>query len=320
MLCLCIVFGTFALDVFAAETNAETVDWGLTLAADEVTLAGLVLVMSQSGGNYSGDLEFGSAYRLERWTDDIWEPVPHIIDRVAWTAEAYVMPENTVRRWSISWERIYGVLPDGHYRVVKQFWDFHETGDYNNRDFYAEFVIAASHTCQSWDQNHLCDVCLALTPHECRNKNVDTVCDVCGKVTDRFCVVGNADWMGYWDSANDLGVMTYVGNGIYRKEFQDVPAGSYEFKITKNGKWDNAYGYNGQNFYFTVFEKTNITVDFVLRDGKGIIEVYGMTIGWDEDDEENPKASDLPVLIPAVLLLISTVALPVALYKRKNTQ
>lgn len=133
-----------------------------------------------------------------------------------------------------------------------------------------------------------------------------------------YRVVGDADWLGAWDPAFDGGRMIDLGNGIYRKSFDNVPPGSYQIKITKDGKWDGAYGYNGQNYCFTVSEKTKITVDFVLRDGEGIIEVYGITIGWDEDDEENPEASDLPFLIPAVLLLTCAVALPVALYKRKN--
>lgn len=424
LLCLCVVLGVCTLDVFAAEPNDEAVDWGLTLAADEVTPTGLTLVMSQSGGNYTGRLEFGSSYHLERRIGDNWERLPYITDKVAWTAQAYGLPENTVSRWSENWERIYGVLPEGHYRLVKSFWDFQETGDYDSRDFYAEFMIGASHTCESWDQDQLCDDCMALIPHECRNKNVDTVCDICGKKTDEFCVVGNADWMGswdpdseqgimkqyrpdaykvvfydvpagsyelqvikhgsfaqswgngnghvrfrnasendvtvlfvvtdgigvvsvegesvellqddvyrvtgstdwmgYWDPANDLGIMTYVGNGIYRKEFQDVPAGSYELKITKNGKWGDAYGVNGNNYCFTVGKKSTITVDFRLRGDVGVIEVYGNGCGWyddeDEDQEKSADTDDLAFTLPTFLLLTCAVTLPVVLYKRKNTQ
>ena len=136
-----------------------------------------------------------------------------------------------------------------------------------------------------------------------------------------YRVVGNADWLGAWDPAFEGGRMHNMGDGVYRKNFEDVAPGSYEIKITKDGKWDGAYGYEGQNFCFTVFEKTKVTVDFVLRDGVGIIEVYGTGRVLDEDeDEPNPKASDLSVMIPAVLLLTSAVVLPVALSKRKNIQ
>lgn len=135
-----------------------------------------------------------------------------------------------------------------------------------------------------------------------------------------YRVVGDADWLGAWDPAFEGGRMIDLGNGVYRKNFADVLPGSYQIKITKDGKWDGAYGDNGQNFCFTVLKKTKITVDFILRDGEGIIEVYGVPVVWDEDEEENPQASDQSVLIPAILLLTSIVALPVVRYKRKNTK
>lgn len=416
LLSLTILFGAFGLNVIAA----ETVDWGLTLMADEVTPTGMTLVMAQSGGNHTGSLTFGSDYRLERRTEDAWEPIPYIVDKVAWTAIAHSMPDNMMRRWDINWEHIYGVLPEGHYRVVKQFMDFHESGNYDECDFYAEFMITETHDCRSWDGDLLCDTCLALIPHECRNRDVDTQCDICGKVIDRFCVIGNADWMGSWDvdselgimtaympfgykvvfsdvpvgayelqvikhgsfsrvwgdgngnlcfnntaeadvtvwfvvtdgvgvvsvegeavelleedvfrvsgsadwmgrwdAANDLGVMTYVGNGVYRKEFQNVPAGCYELKVTKNGKWDNAYGMDGRNYCFTVLETADITVDFALKGGIGSVDVYGYGYGWDEDEDQEGSADteDLSVGLTAALLLICTASLALLLYRRNE--
>ena len=139
-----------------------------------------------------------------------------------------------------------------------------------------------------------------------------------GTVLSNYRVVGNADWLGNWDPAFEDGRMIELGNGVYRKKFTDVAPGTYEIKITKDGQWDGAYGDNGQNFCFTVDQKCNISVDLRIKDGEGIVEVYGYPIDWIE--EENPDDSDLPMILPVVLLAICIVALPVALYKRKNIQ
>ena len=118
--------------------------------------------------------------------------------------------------------------------------------------------------------------------------------------------------------------MTYVGNGIYRKEFQDVPAGSYELKITKNGKWEDAYGVNGNNYCFTVGKKSTITVDFALRGDVGVISVYGNGCGWyddeDEDHEKSADTDDLAVELPAFLLLTCVTSLFLVLHKKENAE
>ena len=132
-----------------------------------------------------------------------------------------------------------------------------------------------------------------------------------------YRVVGNADWLGNWDAAFEGGRMYDMGNGLYRKVFEDVPVGTYEIKITKDGQWENAYGRDGQNVAFTVSWKCTVTVDFILTGDNGVIEVYGMA-GWPDDDEETPKTADLSLTLPVALLLSGAVALPLLL-RKKNT-
>ena len=133
-----------------------------------------------------------------------------------------------------------------------------------------------------------------------------------------YRVVGNADWLGNWDAAFEGGRMYDMGNGLYRKVFEDVPIGAYEIKITKDGKWDNAYGDNGKNFTFTVAHKCNVTVDLKLTDATGVISVYGSAGWWDDEEEENPAAADLPVGLPAAFLLSGAVALMLLLRMKKQ--
>ena len=93
------------------------------------------------------------------------------------------------------------------------------------------------------------------------------------KNKDTFRVAGNAYWMGDWDPASDVGVMTEVSAGVYQKCFENVAPGSYEFLITKNGTWDERWGDGDGNYCFTVTKTCDVTVTFTYLDGEGIIDV-----------------------------------------------
>lgn len=129
-----------------------------------------------------------------------------------------------------------------------------------------------------------------------------------GKLSN-YRVVGNAAWMGSWDAASNLGQMIEVSTGVYRKNFENVAPGSYELKITKDGKWDNAYGLNGQNFTFTVDQKCTVTVDFKLVNGEGVIEVYGLGV---------PPLADISMLSVVVLLALASVTAVVLVVNKKK--
>ena len=102
----------------------EPDDWGLSLSAKNVTPAGATLVISQSGGNPSGELQYGSAYKIQSLNEDTWEDVPYVAKAdVAWTDEAYMVEMDTDCEIVLSWDWLYGKLPEGQYRIVKQFMD-----------------------------------------------------------------------------------------------------------------------------------------------------------------------------------------------------
>lgn len=45
-----------------------------------------------------------------------------------------------------------------------------------------------------------------------------------------------------WDPTNSDNDMTKVADGIYEKEYHDIPAGKYEFKVVMNRSWENSWG------------------------------------------------------------------------------
>ena len=116
--------------------------------------------------------------------------------------------------------------------------------------------------------------------------------------------------MGSWAADSNLGQMIEIEPGVYRKNFDNVAPGSYELKITKDGKWDNAYGTDdGQNFKFTVDQKCKITVDFTLKGDVGVISVYGTGV---------PGTADISMISVVVLMALASVTAIVLVVNKKK--
>ena len=121
-------------------------DWGVTLYVKNVTSAGLTLVVTQSGGNPTGSLETGEPYRLITLEDGTWKtveelPLPEGVDGRGFNSIAYLIPKNETREFAINWEWIFGELPNGTYRLIKEFIDFREAGNYDTFEYWVEFEI-----------------------------------------------------------------------------------------------------------------------------------------------------------------------------------
>jgi len=121
-------------------------DWGLSFEVKNVSATGLTLVVTQSGGNPSGELMTGEPYRLITLVDETWKtveelPLPEGVDGRAWNSIGYPIAKGETREFDINWEWIFGELPSGTYRIIKEFMDFRKTADYDTADFWIEFEI-----------------------------------------------------------------------------------------------------------------------------------------------------------------------------------
>lgn len=121
-------------------------DWGLTLSAENVTSTGLTLVVTQSGGNPTGDILTGEPYRLIALVDETWQvveelPLPEGVDGRAFNSIGYWIQKGETREFEINWEWIFGELPSGTYRLIKEFSDFRETANYDPFEYWVEFEI-----------------------------------------------------------------------------------------------------------------------------------------------------------------------------------
>lgn len=116
-------------------------DWGITLSVKNVTANGATVVFKQSGGNPSGELNTGSYYRLEHKNEEM----AFIFEgETAWTSEAYMIPKDGEVEMEVNWQWIYGTLEPGTYRIVKEVMDFRAPGDFDEKEYSAEFTIPES--------------------------------------------------------------------------------------------------------------------------------------------------------------------------------
>ena len=116
-------------------------EWGVTLSATNVTSEGMTLVMEQKG-DLEGELQTGSAFIIEKNTDGEWAEIPTLGEEpIVWTAIAYLVPQNTATELETNWTFVYGALEQGSYRLVKTLALRRSPGDYDEKTYYAEFVV-----------------------------------------------------------------------------------------------------------------------------------------------------------------------------------
>ncbi len=122
-------------------TSEET--WGISLTAENITPTGAMIKCIQSGGEPTGELQTGSWYILENWTQENgWKEMPYVVQgEIGWTAEAWMIPMNNTCEWEITWEWLYGTIPEGKYRIGKEIMDFRGSGDYDEAIYFTEFEI-----------------------------------------------------------------------------------------------------------------------------------------------------------------------------------
>lgn len=114
-------------------------DWGVTMTVVNPTPTGCTLKVTQSGGNPTGSVACGEDYFLQALRDGDWYGVVLIADDgYAIPAIAYILSEEYPRNFNLNWEKIYGALPAGTYRIGKAILDGRAPGDYDKQNHYTE--------------------------------------------------------------------------------------------------------------------------------------------------------------------------------------
>lgn len=137
--CLVIWISCVAL-LFGCTAGPIDDPWGIALSISNVSPAGGTLRCEQRGGAPPGELQTGVDFSLEKKGESGWTPLETVSEPI-WTANALTVPPGETKRWPVDWTGVYGELPPGQYRVKKAVQAYRAPGDYDVREYYAEFTI-----------------------------------------------------------------------------------------------------------------------------------------------------------------------------------
>ncbi len=97
--------------------------WDVTLTTEDVSSAGLTLVITQYGGPDGETLFTGSYFTIQQQRGGEWAELSPVDGAPAWTDELLAIPAGDSARWTVDWHRLYGELEPGHYRIGKEISD-----------------------------------------------------------------------------------------------------------------------------------------------------------------------------------------------------
>jgi len=86
-------------------------------------------------------ITFGDWYELQTEVNGKWISLPYIIDNATFHEVAYNAPKDETVIHEVEWDVLYGELPKGRYRIIKDMLDFRGTGDYTKYYLATEFEI-----------------------------------------------------------------------------------------------------------------------------------------------------------------------------------
>ena len=118
------------------EINVTDVEVIMQLKENTLSSTGLTMILKNQS---NVDLQYGNPYSIEKYQNDYWKTV-ELINDISFTLPAYGLNKNESKELSIDWERGYGKLPNGKYRIVKDF-DYEENEKIVSFIKYLEFEI-----------------------------------------------------------------------------------------------------------------------------------------------------------------------------------
>ena len=91
--------------------------WTIEMTVSEVTPTSLKWKLTHKGDRIEN--LFGGEFFIEKLTDGEWTEVPALCEPM-WQLIAYHIPHNGSYEFEENFEWLYGVLPEGHYRIGKE--------------------------------------------------------------------------------------------------------------------------------------------------------------------------------------------------------
>ncbi len=124
-------------DIVNSEYEVNNLD-GVTLQMEKYNSSGGDVEIRNTTDK---DIRFGEWFELQVQVNDRWFALPYRIDNAAFYEVAYGAPKDETIIHEVDWSWLYGELPKGTYRIVKDVMDFRGTGDYTKYYLADEFSI-----------------------------------------------------------------------------------------------------------------------------------------------------------------------------------
>lgn len=127
-------------------------DKWLIFACNENNLDGVTMVVTKNTSHSAEltitnttdqNIQFGEEYELEAKDNKTgeWSRVEYLIEDYGFNDPAYLTEKNVPAVWRTDWTAFHGKLKAGTYRIIKEFLDVKENGDYTAYTLMAEFTV-----------------------------------------------------------------------------------------------------------------------------------------------------------------------------------
>lgn len=107
----------------------------LNIKKDSLTATSAIVIIKDSSGEKNG---YTNSFTLYKKQNNDWVQLDLINDNLSITTENYLVDENNTLEFKINWEKSYGVLSPGYYKLVKFATNLDNNKSYS---FSADFTI-----------------------------------------------------------------------------------------------------------------------------------------------------------------------------------
>lgn len=114
--------------------------WDIKTEAVDVSETGLTLITTISDDSYKGEYTYGVPYTIEKYSENIWQPLTVIKNDIAWV-DAELLYDVGMNKNVYDWEKRYGSLPKGRYRICKEI-DKYTDNKSETKIYYTYFTIS----------------------------------------------------------------------------------------------------------------------------------------------------------------------------------
>jgi hypothetical protein len=132
--------GGSGIDIRYGDIDEFLSKWPIVMQVKDgtATPSGVTIILNNVTDT---EYTYGESYTVQRKTDNGWIDVVPVMENYGFNDIGYMLPAMGSKEIIIDWEWLYGKLPSGDYRMVKEASFVRSPGDYDTFTLYAAFTI-----------------------------------------------------------------------------------------------------------------------------------------------------------------------------------